>query len=183
MNKELKVDAFVFTTKEDADRAAKEKKQVAYLKTHMDLSSVEKVKAIYEKSNKERLFRTPIGLAYMQELYNALIRAGVSSEELLPVFVQANFEQRLRPQSVSEKQNDAFKQKQEKLRSNFRISVVLNLILLIAVAAMFVITLKSDNPNILNYESALQNRYSAWEQELNEREQALREKELEQIRE
>ena len=87
MNKELQVDAFVFTTKEDADRAAKEKKQVAYLKTHMDLSSVEKVKAIYEKSNKERLFRTPIGLAYMQELYNALIRAGVSSEELLPVFV------------------------------------------------------------------------------------------------
>ena len=47
---------------------------------------------------------------------------------------------------------------------------------------MFVITIKSDNPNILNYETALQNRYSAWEQELNDREKAIKEKELELIR-
>ncbi len=38
MNKEFQVDAFVFVTKEDAERAAKEKKQVAYIKSHMDMS-------------------------------------------------------------------------------------------------------------------------------------------------
>ncbi len=181
MNREFQVDAFVFTTKEDADRAAKEKKQVAYLRTHMDMGSLDKVKALYEKSNKERLFRTPIGLAYMQELYDALIRGGVDPEELLPVFVQANFEQRLRPQTVSEKQKEMFKQKQENLRGNFRMSLIFNVVLLVAVIAMFIITVKSDNPNILNYESALQNRYAAWEQDLNERESAIREKERELI--
>ena len=181
MNKEFQVDAFVFVTKEDAERAAKEKKQVAYIKSHMDMSSFDKVKALYEKSNKERLFRTPIGLAFMQDLYNALIKGGANPDELLPVFVQANFDQRLRPQTVSEKQNEMFKQKQEKLRTNHKISLIMN-VLLVAVIVMFVITIKSDNPNILNYETAIQNRYSAWEQELNDREKAIKEKELELIR-
>lgn len=182
MNKELQVDAFVFTTKEDTDRATKEKKQVDYLRSHVNMSSLENVKNLYEKANKERLFRTPIGLAFMQELYDILIKGGVSEEEILPVFVQASFEQRLRPQTFSEKQNDLFKQKQEKLRNNFRTSLIVNIILVLAVIAMFIITIKSDNPNILNYETALQDRYAAWEQDLNERENALREKELEMTR-
>ena len=116
------------------------------------------------------------------DLYNALIKGGANPDELLPVFVQANFDQRLRPQTVSEKQNEMFKQKQEKLRTNHKISLIMNVVLLVAVIVMFVITIKSDNPNILNYETAIQNRYSAWEQELNDREKAIKEKELELIR-
>ena len=57
-------------------------------------------------------------------------------------------------------------------------SIILNLLLVAAVIAMFVITLKSDHPNILNYERTLQDRYASWEQELTEREAVLREKEL-----
>ena len=44
---------------------------------------------------------------------------------------------------------------------------------------MFMITLRSDNPNVLNYERALTDKYASWEQELTERERAVREKELE----
>ena len=55
----------------------------------------------------------------------------------------------------------------------------MNIALIAAVIAMFVITLKSDQPNILNYETALINRYSEWEEELSVRENALREKERE----
>ena len=44
---------------------------------------------------------------------------------------------------------------------------------------MFAITLKSDNPNILNYKNAIVNQYASWEQELSEREKQLRQKENE----
>ena len=40
---------------------------------------------------------------------------------------------------------------------------------------MFIITGTSKNPTIINYETELINRYSAWEQELTEREAAIRE--------
>ena len=53
----------------------------------------------------------------------------------------------------------------------------INILLVVLVLAMFVITLKSDNPNILNYRQAITNEYASWEQELTERENKVREKE------
>lgn len=61
--------------------------------------------------------------------------------------------------------------------NKFQISVCLNILLAVLVAAMFMITLKSDNPNILNYKNAVINEYASWDQELREREKTVREKE------
>ena len=44
---------------------------------------------------------------------------------------------------------------------------------------MFIISTTGSRPTILNYEKAIQNRYATWEQELNDRESAVREKERE----
>lgn len=39
---------------------------------------------------------------------------------------------------------------------------------------MFAIALSSSNPNIINYERVLQDKYAGWAQELSSREEALR---------
>ena len=57
--------------------------------------------------------------------------------------------------------------------------MVLNILLVLAVCAMFTIALNSENPNILNYERAVRDKYASWEQELTQREQTIREKERE----
>ncbi len=44
---------------------------------------------------------------------------------------------------------------------------------------MFMIAVNSDNPNILNYETTIINKYASWDQELTERENKIREKEAE----
>jgi hypothetical protein len=44
---------------------------------------------------------------------------------------------------------------------------------------MFYISFTSSNPNVLNYERAVQNKYSQWEQELSDREAVIRDKEKE----
>ena len=67
--------------------------------------------------------------------------------------------------------------KKKDYKGRFILSVLVNLILVAAVGAMFVITLTSDQPNILNYERTLVNKYAAWEQELTEKENQIREKE------
>ena len=61
------------------------------------------------------------------------------------------------------------------LQSRYKLSLLLNLILAISVVFMFIISATSSHPNILNYEEELINRYSSWEQELTQREAALRE--------
>ena len=51
------------------------------------------------------------------------------------------------------------------------------LFLVIMVIAMFVITTKSSTPNIINYKTAVLNQYSAWEEELKDKEADLKQRE------
>ena len=65
------------------------------------------------------------------------------------------------------------------MKSKFIISILINLLLTIAVGGMFAIAMTNDQPNILNYERALVNKYATWEQELTEKENEIRERERE----
>lgn len=72
---------------------------------------------------------------------------------------------------------EAAKEREKKLNNRIRLLLAGNVILILLVIAMFVITLTSNHPNILNYKSNLISRYSQWEQELEQREQAVKQKE------
>ena len=56
----------------------------------------------------------------------------------------------------------------------FLYSVFVNLVLIVMVIAMFVLTLTSDSPNIINYRTKLEDEYASWDEELTKREQELR---------
>ena len=73
------------------------------------------------------------------------------------------------------------KELQEK-QHQLRLSLIVNAVLVLGLIAMFFIALRSEQPNILNYEKNIKDRYAAWEQELTEREPAVRKMELELIR-
>ena len=60
-------------------------------------------------------------------------------------------------------------------QGRFVTSVLINVVLVILVAAMMLIAWNSETPNIVNYRQAVVNEYSEWEQELTRREQAVRE--------
>ena len=61
----------------------------------------------------------------------------------------------------------------EVVRSKYKWSVFLNVLLVIVIIIMAYITLNSDHVNILNYETKLQDKYASWAQELQEKEEAL----------
>ena len=63
------------------------------------------------------------------------------------------------------------------LGQKYKLSMMINLILILSVIGMFFISMTSSNPTILNYEAKLLDKYAAWEQELTEREQEIRAKE------
>ena len=57
--------------------------------------------------------------------------------------------------------------------------MIINIVLIITLIAMFQIAKNSESPNILNYEKVITDRYASWEQNLTDREKAVREKERE----
>lgn len=176
------IEGYLFLNDKDADMAALERRKIDYLEEHVDYDEPEAILRIYEKAINDRIFKTPVGIVYLKKMRDyLLLQESIEPEKVVPIPLYQNFSGELR-----ENQNPARsrvkpseKQKEDKKLLRFILSVILNILLGMAIIAMFVITLKADQPNILNYEKAITNQYASWEQELTERERIIREKERE----
>lgn len=176
--KDFCVEGYHFGSIEDAKEAQVEKIKADYFDTRLQGKNAESMLAVYDKVLDERIFETPVGWEYLKRMQRNLRHDGVSEEQIRPIPMYVTFchkedmetaepvRERIRP---SKKKNDD--------RRKLQISVMVNILLVILVGAMFYITLNSKNPNILNYKKAVLNEYASWEQELTERENAVREKE------
>lgn len=170
---EWEVDGYLFMQQEDAQTAVQEQKKIQYLEKHLDFNQPEQVRKVYQKAIEERIFKTPTGMEYLKRLQRYL--KSQSEEEIPPIPLYVTFEPKLR--ESYEVKRPAVRKQEQKKGNGLPISIVINLILGVIVIWMFVIALNSANPNILNYERALTDKYSAWEEELTQREQIIRDKE------
>lgn len=177
-NSNLIVKGYCFGTAEDADIARQEEKKIEYLEQHMDYTRPENILLVYQKAIGSKLFRTPVGWEYLRGLQRRLLEHEELREQISPIALYTVFAHRVgdegkkRPARVEKK-------KRNTLKSKLIISILINLLLTVAVGGMLAIALTSDQPNVLNYERALVNKYATWEQELTEKEKELREMERE----
>lgn len=169
---------FLFQSERDAKLAEVERKKIAYLESKLDYSKPEDILYIYDKTVKGKVFSTPVGMMYLKQLQEFLLGQDGIDPALVAAIPLNNIyhEQSIAvKERIQEKKDKAIETK----KSQLTISIVLNILLAIAMVAMFIISLNSDNPNIINYERNITNRYATWEQELTERENVIREKERE----
>ena len=158
------VEGFQFGTEQDASLAKNERLRIERLEEKLDYDSPEMVYAVYKKAVVNRVFKTPVGFVFLKKLQRTLKEdLGYEGDmEEIPV------------QGVYSLRESA---KPTKKVIGLRASLFVNVVLLLLIALMFYITMTSSNPTALNYERAVQNKYSEWEKELSERESAVREKE------
>ncbi len=168
---------FRFMSAEDADMALQEENAIKYLKQHMKFQDPEHLKKVYQNAIQARTFQTPVGLRFLQQVREQILKLGVSEDDLIPVPVYQTFV-RNRMESADTQPSKAEQDKKRRRIDLLTTSVMLNVALVILVVLMFVITLKSDNPNILNYRNAIINQYSEWQEDLDAKEAELREREL-----
>ncbi|MBD5461293.1 MAG: hypothetical protein HDR26_10190 [Lachnospiraceae bacterium] len=172
------VRGYCFVGEDDAQLASQEEKKIAYLEKHMDYNMPDTVLQIYQKSIDERIFKTPVGYEYLKSIQQYLLASEeIRNEDIPPIRLFVSFQPRMR--QATQPARNRVQPPEPRRKVLLPVSLLLNLVLLIAVGAMFVIALKSDQPNILNYETAITNKYSEWEQELTQREKVVREKERE----
>ncbi|MBP3204815.1 MAG: hypothetical protein J6M66_05275 [Lachnospiraceae bacterium] len=177
-------EGYSFYTEKDAALAENEKRKVQYLEARMDYDHPESILRIYNKAIDERIFKSPVGHFFLKSLQDYLAKQpGIAKESIADIPMYVSFAEELRntvkPAPKRPESRGTRSKPKEAGANGLMISMIINLVLAVAVIAMFVITLKTDQPNILNYEKAITNRYAAWEQELTEREKAVRVKERE----
>lgn len=178
MSKELIVGDYMFSTLEEANVAKLEMDKIEKLTEKLGDADDEMLYKVYNRSIEKNTFRTPVGLEFMKVLKKRLEKSRKVKDDILPIPVCVN---NLEIKEANDKQDDIKKVRDDarKFSTFFKWSLFVNAILVIVIIALFVITSTADNPNIINYENALIDKYSSWETELNEKDKELRAKERE----
>lgn len=170
------VNGFIFGSRADLELADQELNAIKYIDKKLENKSIDTVKSVYNASIEKHMFRTPIGYSYLHDLQKRMLQNGVKKEEIrgIPLFQVFEKAKDEKPPRVIE-----IKKPKDKYRRKNAILTLVNIGLVILIIIMFAISLSGSSPTVLNYRHALENEYATWEQELTERENALKERERE----
>ncbi len=175
MGNVIVVEGYSFTDENMAKQARTEAEGVRYVKARTDMSKPDQVFNVYHKLLQQRMFQTPVGYAYLKELQEYLKTIpGIRNEEIRPIPIADHL-------VVSDTRgiSDRWSRRLEKEQNKLRMSMVANFAFVVSILLMFLITATSGQTTILNYEKKIQDRYAQWEQQLTQREKAIREEEQE----
>ena len=184
------VGGFVFENEEEAAQAQKEVKGIQYIKSKTNMDDPQMVLQIYNKIIQQQLFETAVGFAYLKDLQEYLITVPyVAKEDVLPIPVHHKaLERSLKKKkktpakaekSVAKPGKKELSRVENQYKNRFHVTLFLAVVMAISMAGMLLITLNSNNLNILNYENELINRYENREKELDDREAVIKQREEE----
>lgn len=172
----LIVDGYLYGNEDDVKLAQEEKKTAEYLESKINYDDIQTTLRIYNKAIKDKIFKTPAGFEFLKKMRNEMIKRGMPEENIggIPLYKVFSKEEDNKPVRIFQ-----VKEKDDGSKEMLRFSLWANIALIILVIAMFAITIMGENVNILNYRYKIENEYSIWQQDLEEREAAIREKEAE----
>ena len=174
------VNGFQFGSDKDRELAETEYSSIQYINGKIENRSAETILSVYQGAIERRMFRTPVGYAYLHDLQKKMVSMGMPKEKIPPIPLMQVFDNSATVEDKPRREVVANKRKKRnELREKNRILVIANIVLILLVIALFAISLKGSTTNMLNYRSAIINEYSSWEQELSLREGQIREKEKE----
>jgi len=177
---EYTVDGFAFTSSKAAADAQEDLQRIAQLEGKLNYNNLDAVAMVYIKSIQNELFHTVVGGSFLKRLQIYLQQKGYQKidfekypipayeNEVIGSIVQSD----AREQSLKVRTNY-----QQELKQKLSAARWVIVILIAVVVALFVITLTGENANIINYRYNIQNEYSQWQQQLEEREATIRERE------
>ncbi len=171
---------YSFETKEEYEQALQEKKAAAYLDSQLNTDNAEKTYRLYTELIDKKIFATVVGTDYLKKLRNILIQSGKYAGTDIPPVRITTVSKRVKNRverylSVKyETEAVSLRKENKAIKNRLSTSVIVNVVLIIVIAAMFFISKSGSSPTIINYERKLQDKYSAWESDLKEREQELK---------
>ncbi len=175
------VNGFLFQNTQEVNAAKKEAKAVVYLEERLSGRSPEDAATLYKQILSQNLFHTAVGYSFLKELQDSLKSSGIKDLPPIPVdgTIVTKAEAPVPQADAGSTANPRLEKKLKDVRGQLRTMRVVAIVCMIMVVAMFAITLTSKSPTIINYETAIMDKYATWEQELSEREQAVAAREAE----
>lgn len=197
MVKEKIVGGYAFYDEEEYKKALNEQQGIVYLQKNTNFDDVQSVLTIYRQLIEKNLFSTPVGYDFLAQLYHILYENKELKNATIPpvplylgdakpiqngVAAVDSQKTKLRLSRMEGETDFQMRQLKKKCKRLQKLVVHMGVAivsLMIAGVLLVLIFSNSKNLNILNYENRLLTKYATWEQELNERENQLREEQRE----
>lgn len=177
------VGGYEFTSKEDAQIAKDELNAIKYVSSKTNSKDPKQVYGLYNKIIERKLFSTQIGMNYLKSLQTFLYKSSeIPNDKIQPIPINTDTQDEInkrRERSEFKSELRDLSIKAARYKNNFTRVMIINVILVIIIVAMFIILNTSSNPNIINYEVNLQNKYAQWQEQLQSQEQSLNARENE----
>ena len=184
-NKEYIIGGYTFTDKQEAQYAKDELNAIKYLSAKTDSNDPKQVYMLYNQIIDRKLFTTLVGLNYLKELQQFLYLSDVPNDKIRPIPINQDTQiaiDRRREQLEHRSELRDLSIKVANYKNKYTKILIVNVFLVIAIVIMFLMLKTSSNPNIINYEVRIQDKYAQWQEQLESQEASLkaREKQLEQ---
>lgn len=176
-NGKFMVGGYEFATKEEAQLAKDELNAIKYLSQKTNSKDPKQVYSLYNKIIERKLFSTHVGMNYLKNLQTFLYKSDeIPNDKIQPIPINAETQGEINIRSERSEFKSELRDmsvKVAKYKNNFTRVMIINVVLIIIIIAMFVILNTSSNPNIINYEVNIQNKYSQWQEQLQSQEESL----------
>lgn len=176
-NGKFMVGGYEFATKDEAQLAKDELNAIKYLSQKTNSKDPKQVYSLYNKIIERKLFSTHVGMNYLKNLQTFLYKSDeIPNDKIQPIPINAETQGEInirRERSEFKSELRDMSVKVAKYKNNFTRVMIINVVLIIIIIAMFVILNTSSNPNIINYEVNIQNKYSQWQEQLQSQEESL----------
>lgn len=171
------INGFEFASKEEYEKAKKEVESIRYIKAHTDMTNMQQVLKVYNKASEMEMFHTVIGYEFMHQLYYILVKNKVvEAEYMRSIPIKETINKKSLPEDVeasnrlAEQFRVLYEDAKEKRKRIGIVAGFLGVLIVIMFGLVYF--------NYSTYdENAVLDKYSSWEDELEQREEALREKE------
>jgi len=177
----LTIGGYSFISEKAAQTAKDELNAIKYVSSKTDAKDPKQVYKLYNTILDKELFHSPIGLEYLRQLQTFLYDCKeIPQDKIRPIPV--NFEmQNLRHDrseiSKSRGEIQVLKKKSQQYKDKMIKLLIVNFALIIVIAVLFLLIKSGTNPTIIDYENKIQNKYAAWQEQLEAKEAALKERE------
>ena len=172
-----------FESREAYDRAKKEAEFISKAEKTMDLADGKTALKLYNKIVKEKIFSSVVGFEFLFELRDIIIQTGTAKEDsLAPIPIREIIKvenDTLEDRSIEVEKYRRLYEGQRVITTKYKIGIIACLIILIG---FFIVNFKMEYSvftYFTNYKATMEeeliNKYQAWSEELQKREDAIKE--------
>lgn len=175
MEKKFTFQGHTFDDEKQLIAAKKEAEAVEYLRMKTDFGNMNNLRKLYDRILDREMMETVVGIAFLKEIRETLIGSGMfTDDQIRPVPLLPEVK-KLKKRKETQKRSRERTLLERSERKNTILKTVC-FFLIVIVIAMFAIVLSGyRSPLAIKYEEQILNKYASWAEELQEKEDYLRE--------